>query len=44
MIARCECGHDVEWVFVREFTDWRGRKWEVYRCPLCGFQRDYAVG
>lgn len=29
--------------FVRERTDLRGRRWEVYRCARCGRKREYAV-
>ena len=44
MRAYCnKCGRTVEWTFVRERTDERGRVWEVYRCR-CGAEREYAVG
>ncbi len=38
-----DCGIISLWLFVREYEDERGRVWEVYRCPECGAEREYAV-
>ena len=43
MRALCKCGRFVEWEFVGERTDGRGRRWEIYRCPECGSTRSYCV-
>ena len=44
MSGYCDaCGQVVLWRLVREYTDERGRRWEVYRCPACGQTRKYAV-
>jgi len=44
VVMKCEkCGKTSEWEFLREYTDGRGRRWEVYRCSHCGNTRRYAV-
>jgi hypothetical protein len=43
--AFCEsCGETVKWIFVGEYTDSRGRTWELYRCPECDAECAYCVG
>ena len=44
MILRCpECGEHIRFYIVREYTDGRGRRWEVYQCEKCGHRVKYAV-
>lgn len=38
-----ECGAIVDLEFVEEREDEHGRRWEVYRCPLCGAEQAFAV-
>ena len=45
MRSICEdCGWTLAWTLIEEFTDDKGRKWEVYQCPRCGNERRYCVG
>lgn len=37
------CHEQHEFRFVREFEDEHGRRWEVYECNGCGYQKEYAV-
>jgi uncharacterized Zn finger protein len=44
MRSRCDvCGNTVKWELIREY-ELDGVQWEVYRCPECGREREYAVG
>lgn len=45
MRAVCQsCGWDLDWELIEEFTDSKGRQWEVYQCPRCGDRKQYCVG
>ena len=45
MEAFCfNCGKQRTYQYVSTMVDRRRVKWEVYRCPVCGHRRRYAVG
>lgn len=44
MMRLCSnCGRTGEFVYVREYVDEAGRRWKLYRCPVCGHEISYAV-